>query len=600
MPFFFIFLFVFLSPIWTQEVLTSNVASDTSQEYRPGLNFQTVGLDTHASLANLLGSANISTELTEVGRAGAIKTAETTPILGIDGFVIKDPSIQNGQMKLELLPYDFACRVDLYKQNLVPFGVNAGSFIDFRIPITRSRYTSILAKASTDANVYSKIQSEQPFQDGSTFFGVVLDYGFKDYNYATDDGSAQYYDSKYKRTSLISKTTWKDLDFLLSHTYVEGANEPGLEDTTTCLLEKNSLITGVRYNKGIFTASANYTFYNMYVEGDEYICEWDEAWSSPAYTNDYHIHQLNAQFGVRDKIDIYTYSVIAGYEFNYTHDGNRATSSNYTDVPQHGEHFLNLASEFGVILVENAQLRFDLDLALNQIIYTTGKYVPVPNLSLGLRHQSGFYSSAYVSRVYVNPDLTSLYGAWGVSPDLQAKDGVRTGLEFGINKSLYRFYANASYSWLEKDFRLNGIVLENADAVHVISTEIGTEYNHIIGDDLKHSLHTAVAWNRSEDQNGVATSTMPMYKWIKSYSISDMNETWKVRLSYQLVTKVPDTSGNVDNTVRHYVDLHLSYDMFFINILNLANQSYRTIPFNDYSPYNSGIKAEFGIQYKFE
>ncbi len=599
MPFFFIFLFVFLSPIWTQEVLTSNVDADTSQEYRPGLNFQTVELDTHGSSATLIESANISSELTEVGRHGAIKTAETTPILGIDGFVIKDPSIQNGQMSLELLPYDFANRVDLYKQNLVPFGVNAGSFIDFRIPITYSKYTSILAKASTDANVYTKVQSEQPFQDGSTFFGVVLDYGFKDYQYAIDGGSdfATYPDSKYKRTSFISKTTWKDLEVLLAHTYVEGANEPGLEDTTTCLLEKNSLITGVRYNKDIFTVSANYTFYNLYTEGDEYISEW---WSSPAYTNDYNMHQLNAQFGVKDKVGRYTYSVLAGYEFNYAHDGSRATSSNYTDVPKNGEHFFNLVSEFGVAIVENQQVSFDLDLALNQIVSSKGKYVPVPNLSLGVRHQSGLYSSAYVSRVYVNPDLTSLYGAWAISPDLQAKDGVRTGLELGLNKSLYRVFANASYSWLDKDFRLNGLTMENADSVDVISTEIGAEFNHITSNNIKQSIHTSAAWNQSKDIDGIATSTMPEWKWITSYSVSDMNDLWKVRLSYQLATDVPDTEGEVDNTIRHYLDLHLRYSMFFINILNLANQSYRTIPFNDYSPYNSGIKAEFGIQYKFE
>lgn len=575
-----------------------NNNSDTAHDYRPGLNFQSTSLDVNNSVNNLIDSAAVTIEFSEVGRAGAIRIdgAATLPMMGLDGFLIRDPSINQGQILLDLLPYDFAQRVDIYKQNLVPFGVTAGSFVDFRIPETHELYTSILSRLSTTANIYTKLQGEIPFKDGTTFWGIVADFGLYDYYYATDGGKGfEFYpNSTYNRTSVISKTSWKGLEFLLSHTYTDGFSESPSPETPICQLTRNNLITGLRYNHNLYTLMANYTFYNQMA-------------SSPSRTNDYMNHQFNIQTGLKGNSEHLTYQVLGGYEFNNVEDGIRATHSNYQSVPLVGEHFFKIITELGISIFKEADKKpynINISLALNQIISLIGKYTPIPTLNIGFRHQNGFYTSAHVSRVYVLPDVTSAYGFGGeiplLAPNLVPKDGIKTGGEIGYNYLFGRIFANASYAWLDDSFRLSedNLTMINTDNVTAISVEIGTEFKHIIKDYML-GINTAIAWNKEIDAEGDSPTPIPIWKWVSKFYINSIDQTWNVALSYRLNADTPNTAGFIDKTVRHYVDIHMQYKLLIFNILNLANQSYRPIPENIFSPYNPGIRAELGINYKF-
>ena len=575
---------------------TINKDNSVAQSYRPGLNFQSSSINTGNSPANLISSSSVSIESSAIGRISAIRIngAATPPILGIDGFMIKDPSINQGQILLDLLPFDFADRTDIYKQNMVPFGVNAGSFIDFRIPITFDNYTKITTKASTAANLYTKIQGEQTFKDGSTFFGFLGDFGLKDYYYAIDDGAdfAIYPNSTYERLSFISKTVWKDLEFLVAHTYTDSFTETGEALYSVDHVIRNNLITGLRYDKDIFLITANYTFYNQFVTSD-------------TFTNDYLNHQLNIQTGVADQIDKYTYKVSLGYELNQVEDGTRASSDSYKGVPEYGEHFLHIITEFGASVFKeenNPTINADFNIALNQIV-SQYSYIPIPLLTIGLRHKNGVYASTHVSRVYVLPDITTAYGFGADSPLLnprvKPKDGVRTGLEIGVNKSHWRIFANASYAWLDRGFRLTTEnTLINSDDVTAISAEIGGEYKFFVNNNIL-EIHTGLAWTEEKDDRGFAPTPTPTWQWASKIIGRSIDDTWNTTLTYKLVSDVPNGSGFVDKIPRHYLDLNVKYKMFFVNILNLANQSYRPIPNNIYSPYNPGIRAEFGIEYTF-
>ncbi|MGL5956524.1 MAG: hypothetical protein ACRC0X_08005 [Brevinema sp.] len=600
---FIILLLLFPFAVWSQETnsITSRISRTnyTSQEYRPGLNFQSTDINPTGSPVNLINSSSVSIEYTEVGRIGAIRLdgAATPPIMAIDGFVVKDPSINQGQMLLDLLPYDFAERVDIYKQNLSPFGINAGSLIDFRLPINFEQSTSLLVQAGTTANLYTKIQGEIPFKDGTTFFGVLGDFGFKDYYYGINGGKDFdiYQNSTFNRTSLISKTIWKNLEFLIAHTYTEGFSESSkIESFPLDTLTRNNLITGIRYSINKIVFSANYTFYNQLVQND-------------SYTNDYLNHQFNAQVSVKDRINRYYYQVSLGYEINNTEDGVRASHKNYLGVPKYGEHFFNLATEFGFSLYkeeDNPTLNFDLHLALNQILSVTGLYTPIPMLTMGIRHKNGVYFSTYISRIYILPDLTTAYGFGNPEPSngrtILPKDGLRSGVELGFNQIFGRFYTGFSYSWLDKGFRLaeDNLTLINSDNVTAFSAEIGMELKTILQANI-YRMSTSLSWNDEKDDKQNFSSIIPIWKWITVLSVGGIDDSWLTSLSYRLTACTPNGRKLIDKNLRHYLDLYIRYRWFIVNILNLANQSYRSIPNNPYSPYNPGIRAEFGIEYKF-
>ncbi|MGL4677362.1 MAG: hypothetical protein ACRCWI_06815 [Brevinema sp.] len=600
-----LFFLLFFLPftIWSQDTnaipITSNISRTnyTSQEYRPGLNFQSTSITPNSSSANLINSSSISIEYPEVGRIGAIRLdgAVTPPIMAIDGFLIKDPSIQQGQILLDLLPHDFSKRVDIYKQNLVPFGINAGSLIDFRLPINFEQSTCISLQAGTTGNLYAKIQGEIPFKDGTTFFGVLGDFGFKDYYYSINGGKdfEIYPNSTFNRSSALLKTIWKNLEFLIAHTYTDGFSETGSFALDT--LTRNNLITGIRYNAEKIIFSANYTFYNQLVQNE-------------FYTNDYLNHQFNIQTGIKDQINNYYYQVLLGYEINNVEDGARASHKNYLGVPPYGEHFFNLVTEFGFSLYreeDNPTLNFDLHFALNQILSLTGLYTPIPILTMGIRHQNGVYASIYVSRIYVLPDITTAYGFGTPEPStnrtILPKDGVRSGLELGFNRLFGRFYTSFSYSWLDKGFRLaeDNLTLVNSDNVTALSAEIGMELKTIHQANI-YKMYTSFSWNYEKDDRKIFSSVIPVWKWITILSAGGIDDnTWLTALSYRFTVCTPSGIGLVDKKPRHYLDLNLRYKFLVINILNLANQSYRAIPNNPYSPYNPGIRAEFGIEYKF-
>lgn len=604
-PIFFLLL-IFTTPLWGQEQNDENIIPIDSnftrkqpitQPYRPGVNFQSVPVNTDNSLANLIDSPAINIETSATGRIGAIRIdgATTSPMLGIDGFIIKDPGINQGQFILDLLPYDFSTRTDIYKQNMVSFGINAGSLIDFRIPIYFENYITLNTKVSTTANIYAKVQGEHTFENGSTFFGIVGDLGLRDYYYAIDKGMnfETYPNSTYERFSFISKTTWKGLEFLIANTFTDSFGETANKLAPICSITRNNLITGLRYQQNIFFINANYTFYNQFI-------------TSSSFTNDYLNHQLTIQTGIKDRIDRYQYQIALGYEFNNIDDGSRASVDNYQTVPKFGEHFFNIITEFGASVhkeEDNPIINADFNMALNQIISSTGLYIPVPSLTIGLRHRNGFYSSTYISRVYVIPDLTTAYGFGLSTPTLNRtvlpKDGIRSGIELGINKALWRIYANFSYSWLDKGFRLaedNTII--NSDNVTAISLELGGEYKHFINNNII-EFYTGLAWTEEKDNRGFAPSPNPTWKWIAKITAKNIEDTWNTMLTYKLVKDVPNGGGFVDKIPRHYLDLNIRYKLFVLNILNIANQSYRPIPENIYSPYNPGVRAEFGIEYKY-
>ena len=601
---FFIFLLSFPTFIIAQEENSSDIIpvestvfqNTVAKSYRPGLNFQSSSVNNNNTRATLIDSPSVSIESSAVGRIGAIRIngATTPPILGIDGFMIKDPSINQGQFILDLLPYDFAQRVDIYKQNLVPLGINAGSFIDFRIPITFENYATIFVKTSTTANLYTKIQGERIFKDGSTFFGFVSDVGLKDYYFATDKGAnfETYPYSIYKRFSFISKTVWKNLEFLLANTYTDSFGETADPAYKTCQIKRNNLITGIRYQKDIFFIVANYTFYNQFITTD-------------VFTNDYLNHQLNVQTGISDQIDKYNYQILLAYEFNQLNDGKRASAKNYKGIPKYGNHFLHIITEFGVSIFKentNPTINMDFNLSLNQIV-SQNSYTPVPLLTIGLRHRNGVYASTHISRVYVLPDFSTAYG-FGTpnplpNPLVKPKDGVRTGVEIGINKANWRVFANLSYSWLDRSFRLtkeNTVV--NSDNVTAISTEISSEYKIFINTNVI-EINTGLAWTEEKDIRGFAPTPTPTWQWMSKIIGRNMDNTWHTTLTYKLVSDVPNGSGFVDKVPRHYLDLNIKYKILIFNLLNLANQSYRPIPNNIYSPFNPGIRAEFGIEYTF-
>ncbi len=337
----------------------------------------------------------------------------------------------------------------------------------------------------------------------------------------------------------------------------------------------------MRYSGDRLLFSANYTFYNQLPHTE-------------ISTNDYLNHNLVVNTGVQDKVGGFSYSVIFGYEFNDIQDGQRAAYSNYQSIPENGEHFVNLMTEFGFeLLKDHRDLALDLNISLNQILAVNGlSYTPVPIASLGLRHRNGFYMSLHASRAYVLPDMTTAYG-FGLSepsidPLVLPKDGLRTGFEIGVNRMMSRFYANATYSWLDKGFMLaeDSLSVVNSENVIAVSAELGAELKHIVnGTVLK--AHTAFAFNYEIDARGLSPSTIPMYKWTTSLSAGAMNGDWDLALNYRLSSWIPNSYGCIDKTIRHYLDLHFRYKIFVFNVLNLANQSYRPIPNNPYSPYQS-------------
>ncbi|MGL4367625.1 MAG: hypothetical protein ACRCTQ_05035 [Brevinemataceae bacterium] len=578
---------------------TIDAEKEIAQNYRPGLSFDSSPVSTSLSLKNLLQSSTIKTETSMVGRHGAIRIdgAASLPLLGIDGFVIKDPSINQGQIKVELLPFDFSERADIYKQNLVPYGISAGSFIDFRIPLHYKDSFSIQMKGGTVGSFYSKLQGEKTFSNGSTLLGIVTDNLFKDYYYAVNGGKNFdfYPHSTYQRYAVLSKTRWKNLEFLIANTYTKSFGETGDLNYEVMDLTRNNFISGIKYHHQDWFFQANYTFYNHFIEYNSGV------------TNEYNAHNVNVYTGIQKQSGRFRYQVLGGYQLQTVEDGMRANSSNYLSSPPFGEQYFNLQGDVTIDLVNpkaNKNYNVEMNIALNQILSIYGKYVPVPNLSFGFRHRNGLYGSIYVNRIYLVPDFSTAYG-FGlqngeIPPYLDPKDGIRTGTEFGWNGFMSRVFARFSYAWLDKSFKLseNNTVINNEN-IRNYSAEIGTSYKSFYQNNII-EISGSASFNYEVDEQNNWASLIPIWKLVTVLSAYNAENTWQTTLIYRFEYLVPNTSpGYLDKKPRHYLDMHIKYKWFFLNILNIANQSYRPIPENTYSPYNPGIRAEVGFEYKF-
>lgn len=252
--------------------------------------------------------------------------------------------------------------------------------------------------------------------------------------------------------------------------------------------------------------------------------------------------------------------------------------------------------------MEPAQAEFVF--ALNQVASTIYGYTPIPSFTLAVRGRNGVYFHGDISRVYLTPDFTTLFG-FGLpsnSPKqpLAPKDGLRTGAEIGYSAALGRVYLQASYSWFEKSFRLiNRSNVINVSKVTGLSAELGGDAKIPTGRAALTELALGLAFNSEIDSYAIRTPLLPLIKFSGSLGWRSVDDIWGVRLYYTLHWNIFDGS-TTELTTRHMLDLHLRWRWFRVSVLNLLNQSYRPDPFNPLSAYVPGIRAEFGIKYEWK
>jgi len=580
-----------------------------SIRYRPGLNFETSSLNEHSSRQNFINSPSIRIESGNTGRFGNIRVdgAVTKPMLGIDGFIVRDVSINEGQILLDMLPYDFAEKVDIYKQNLTPFGINAGSFIDFQIPVKNFDYVKIYLQGTSIGGFYLKLQGEKRFRDGSSVYGVVGDFGLMDYYYGINSGQGFdfYKGSTYQRASFLSKTIWKNIEFLIANTIYNGFNEGGGKKEPSCKIMRNNLILGMKYKKDIISLKMNYTFLNQYIQ--PYNKDSISINTHKLVVNDYLNHHFIATISISDYVDRYYYNIVIGYENRSVHDGQRANISNYKSVPKYGENDFNLVTEFGISLFKESDdpyFNIDFNFSMNQILTSFGYYTPIPSFSIGIRHNKGINFGMHLSRVYIIPDITSAYSFGQVLPNIQVnpkllpKDGVKTGISISYDDIFWRIYANASYAWLNASFKVTDqSMVENVFNVTSISLEIGSEYKYITNNIIL-IYKIGLGYNFEIDKYGSYINPIPIWKFINSLTIYPIDKVWQIQLLYRLEACIPNKSY-LDTRPRHFLDFNTKYKFFIFNIVNLLNQSYLPQPDNIYYPVNPGIRAELGLQFEF-
>ena len=351
----------------------------------PGLDYEPLPVNSAGSMALVVPSSAVS-----IRTAGGIGQVNTVSVDGglsshtriaFDGMVLEFP--HNQSFDLGLFPLEFAARVDIYKNNLAPFGYNAsGGMVDFRLPEFLAPKLTLGLSAGTLYEAGAKALLALPYGNGGLLIGGSIILSENKFNYTDNLGAdAPARNLDFQRYSLLAKWNQDGWYAGLAHTSKQagaGIKYPGEGRQADSLS-----IVNFGYKGPDFSFGAGYLL-------------WFSRFTNSLGMNDTHIsHTFDGDCETRMKDGIFGISL-------------KLSSKTFLlDSTKLGMRFgEDMNAIAGVSLSPGA---FQFGGNINLIWRWGAGLVPVPGVSAEWKAFDGFSARISVSRHYRPPTMNDLY-----------------------------------------------------------------------------------------------------------------------------------------------------------------------------------------------
>ncbi len=555
-------------------------------ENHPGMEYDHLNVDGFNSVRAKFPSALMS--IKSYGTPGQVSsvamnggTAEQTGI-AIDGI-----SIENGQNDVpdvSILPLELANSVDIYKDNLLPYGINApAGMVNFNMPGTRYDLNEVSLYGGDFYRYGGKIVFSRSYKDMGFMVAGAYSSASNNFNYTNNFGiTNQAQNMDYSKYSMMGKFRYSDFDASLSYTSKESGT--GFFYDTTGREKDNVLLSDLKWEKDYARIRLSYYY-------------WHNNYADPA------IAELTD-----DTNQTISLNLKNAYKFGF-----------YTLQPNFGNQlFLFSGTGMGYLsddetsaVVENI-FKFDpleMDLSLNQVYRVSRGYASTAGFSASWELFDLFKLSGSISGVNHFPSFNDLYwpndGMEKGNPNLQPETGYNW--KAGVLFKEMPFMASLFYN----ESRLQDLILWSpvngvwmpGNVGRTLSQGLGlTVYyenyfnEYYIRADLSYSINDTINNDPSSPYYGKYIIYTPFFKTALGVEMSYL-KTWGVQIAFNQASERFTTEANNDWLPPYYVvDVRIFWKFLYLSIENIFDYQYEEI--EGYP--QMGRSITLGIDYKID
>ena len=410
MRFFFLFTVFLLTAVRLYPYYSLGATNDSSYKGdflippSPGIDYEPAPVNSGGSVALIVQSAAVT--IRAGGGIGQVNTASVDGGLSshtriaFEGLVLDFP--QNHSFDIGLLPLEFAIRADIYKNNLAPFGINAGGgLIDFRLPSMFVQKLAIELSGGSLNEAGLKLLTALPLPGSQLILGGSITVSQNYYSYIDPSGNPAWTKNlDFWRYSLIAKWGLADWNMTAYHTGKAGGagtKYPGLGRQTDFLTA-----ISLGWNSPLVSMQASYQ-------------NWVNRFTNSIGMDDTHTgHTLNASFALHAKPAPWAWELKA------------ASTTYFLDSTKLGVRWIEDVGLTGGISLAAGGFEFAANL---HTIWRIGAVpVPVPGFSAAWKPADSLKIYAGISRHYRPPTMNDLYwpydGYSSGNTNLTPEDGI--------------------------------------------------------------------------------------------------------------------------------------------------------------------------------
>jgi len=552
---------------------------------RPGMEYDHLPVDGFNSVRAKFPSAmmNIKSygtpgQLTSVAMDGG--PAEQTGV-SVDGISIANG--QNDVPDVSILPLELAESADIYKDNLLPYGLNApAGMVNFNLPGTRRDISEVSVYGGDYSRYGGKMVFARSYNDMGYSIGGSYSSAGNNFNYTNFLGvTNQAQNMDYTKYSLMGKFRYSDWDASLSFTSKDCGT--GFYYDTTGREKDDVLLSALDWHDNDARLGLSY-FY------------WHDNYSDPS------IPELTDD--TNQTISLTAQNI---YKFGF-----------YTLQPSIDSRVLlfsgtgmgNVSDDQTSAVIENIFRinPIEMDLSINQIYSTIMGYAPAAGFSASWKVLDSFKISGSISEVNHFPSFNDLYwpndGFEKGNPGLLPETGY--SWKTGVIYSTMPFTAGLFYN----ESRLRDLILwapvnavwmpENVGQTLSRGLGLTSDYEAYFGEfyvraDFSYSINSTINNDPSSPYFGKYIIYTPFYKTALGLEGSCL-KTWGGGLSFRQASERFTTEDNNDWLPPYYVlDARIFWQFIYLSIENIFDYQYEEI-----AGYpQMGRSVTLGLDFKF-
>ncbi|MGC8764327.1 MAG: TonB-dependent receptor domain-containing protein [Brevinematia bacterium] len=582
------FVLLFFSYSYSEDNLSFSITNDEERKnYQfdtPSIQYEKKKLSGFSSVGSKVNSAFLYPR--SYGSIGQVNTISidgglsSHTRIGWDGLNIEIP--QMSSIDVSLLPLEFAESVEIYRENLTPYGVyGQAGFLNF-LPHSSTKNGLIDIFTQSYDTYGGKLLLHSINNDMKGDMGFSLISSSNNFHYLDRYGLTNTAENlDFIRYSLFSKFYFPLVSFSVAHTY----RDSGTGRTYNLSPRQKDIFTVLKFDSEIFD-----TYFKAGV------INWDNIYTTRSDDSDLH---NNRTFSIELEKNLEIFALKNQFKPSLKYFTVKSTKIGektlwHSDLSYTGKYSL-----------------WKLDFAFSSdLIYREGYdfyIVPGGSLSFNAFDSVKFYGS--ISRGLLFPSFNDLYWpsdsfATGNS-NLVPEDGIRW--QGGVVWLFFPLYFNLCYTESYIDNQIlwqpsaGGIWQpQNIGKVFARVFNFIGRYEDVIFD-FKTTAEISFSYNYSinNDSNSIyyhkRIMYVPLYKWGASFSV-EYREIFKLALGYRYLS---ERFINEENSLwlKPYglMDIELGLYVFYLAVENLFDVGYQDV--NGYPQMGRSFKGGLRIEF---